>query len=256
MKKILTVLFCLAVLAGAFLFFSQMKTAPAVDANPASHAGDNFSVTPATQKISHKDSSSTVDLEYPELSFSGVSAPIAQKINDAIAADTLAYEKDFFTQVQDFAADIAALPPEAPRESEAFRRYQVFLSSKFGTVSILYSDEQMFPGYAHPVNYFDSAIYDVRTGSLITLDTLFQAGKEGELFNRFIAALTKKYSLTDDTYNLTADRLPPFSHFVVEDSGLHLYTDQDSILAHVDGSADVLIPWTSLQDIISARFKK
>lgn len=214
-----------------------------------------FSLATTTVKISHSDTLATVDIEYPTISLLGISDGITEKMNAAIAADTIAAEKDFFTEVEGAQKGMASLPPEVPRDSEFYRRSQVFSSAKFGAVSVLYSDEKAFPGDAHPANTFDSAIYDAQTGGVIRPESIVLPGKLSELYARFVTLLGTKYGLTDDNYNLTPERLPQFSHLVIEDSGLHLYADQDSILAHVDGPADAILPWYFLNDISSPRFK-
>ena len=255
-KNLLIVSLLVIIAAGAgYLFWQSGYFPPAASSTPKPGAAA-FAATAATQKISHNDAEATVDIEYPELSISGVPERFVSKMNADIASGTIAFEKDFFDQVSVSQADMASLPAEVPRDSEAYRRFKVFSSPAFGTVSVLYSDEEMFPGDAHPANFFHSAVYDVLTGKPLADTDIVSAANAAELYQRFITALAQKYSLTDDDYNLTADRLPQFSHFIVEDSGLHLYADQDSILAHVDGPADALVPWNNLSDIVAARFRK
>ncbi len=256
MKKSLYAIAALILIGLSIWLFLAAPKIPAPQDSAVATPPAGFALATTTIRISHDDSLATVDIEYPKLSLSGVSDAVVLRINDDIAAQAILYEKEFFTQVQGFQSNAADLPPEAPRDSEYYRRYQAFASPRFGIVSVLYSDEQAFPGYAHPSSYFDAENYDAQTGNIVSLESMIQPGKLPELYQRFIAALRQKYSLPADTYNLTADRLPPFSHFIVEDAGLHLYADQDSILAHVEGPADASLPWADLSDIVSLRFKR
>ncbi len=211
-----------------------------------------------TQKnISYSKADATVDIKYPELMISGVPAAAVAKINSSIAADALAYENDFLKQVVESKGQLSGLPPEiANAPSEAFRRYQIFASADFGTISILYSDEQGFPGNAHPTRFFSAAIYDISTGDSISEQGIAAPGKLDSLYQLLAVALKNKYSLADDTYGLDPKIFPQFSKLIPEDSGVHAYVNQDTILSNAEGPADVLVPWTQLQGIVSARFTK
>jgi hypothetical protein len=231
---------------------SDKKTAFSVHEEPIAFTGDTDLVLKQI-KESNKKLMYEIDAHYPQII--GGSNPNFEKFNQVVRASVT-------KRVAGFRKDLAPKegeepPPEGSMGSNLGVSYQVMLAQD-DLISVEFDIENYYQGAAHPNTFTEVVNYDLKNGKQLKLADLFKPGAKylQAIANYSIADLKKqakdKGLLDEEIQNGAAPTAKNYQSWTITRKGLGINFDAYQVGPYAAGPQYVLVPYSSLKDLINA----
>jgi len=231
---------------------SDKKTAFSVHEEPIAFTGDTDLVLKQI-KESNKKLMYEIDAHYPQIT--GGSNPNFEKFNQVVRASVT-------KRVGGFRKDLAPKegeepPPEGSMGSDLGVSYQVMLAQD-DLISVEFDIENYYQGAAHPNTFTEVVNYDLKNGKPLKLADLFKPGAKylQAIANYCIADLKKqakdKGLLDEEIQNGAAPNAKNYQSWTITRKGLGINFDAYQVGPYAAGPQYVLVPYSSLKDLINA----
>lgn len=230
---------------------SDKKTAFSVHEEPITFTGD-VDLVAKQIKESNKKLMYEIDARYPQLT--GGSNPNFEKFNQAVRAPVM-------KEVAGFKKAMAPEEDEEPRPegsmgSDLNVSYEVALAQD-DLISVGFSIGSYYQGAAHPNTVSDVVNYDLKNGKPLKLADLFKPGAKylQAIADYCIADLKKqgkdKGLLDEEIQNGAAPNAKNYRSWTIAKKGLGIYFDAYQVGPYAAGPQYVLVPYSSLKDVIN-----
>lgn len=238
---------------------SDKKTAFSLHEEPIAFTG---AVEIAAKRIkeNNKKLKYEIDAEYPQLT--GSTDPNFEKFNQATRALVLRKVSDFRKDMAPQPGEEASLDsPDMTSEgmgSDLGIGYSVALA-RDDLISIQFSVGSYYKGAAHPNSYSEVVNFDLKSGKQIRLADIFKPG------SKFLQAIStysiqdlkkqsteKLDSLLDDDWiqRGAGPKADNYKNWSITQKGLVITFDSYQVGPYAAGSQKVLVPYSTLKDII------
>jgi hypothetical protein len=228
------------------------KTAFSVHEEPISFTGD-VDLVAKQIKENNKKLMYEIDARYPQLT--GGSNPNFEKFNSVVRAPVL-------KEVAGFKKAMAPEEGEEPRPegsmgSDLNVSYDVALAQD-DLISVGYSIGSYYQGAAHPNTVSDAVNYDLKNGKPLKLADLFKPGaKYLQVIADYCIADLKKQGkekglLDEEIQNGAAPNAKNYRSWTITRKGLGINFDAYQVGPYAAGPQYVLVPYSSLKDLINA----
>jgi hypothetical protein len=230
---------------------SDKKTSFSVHEEPIVFTGD-VDLVAKQIKESNKKLNYEIDARYPQLT--GGSNPNFEKFNQVVRAAVT-------KRVAGFKKDMAPEegeepPPEGSMGSDLSVGYDVGLAQD-DLISVQFSVGSYYQGAAHPNTFTEVINYDLKNGKLLKLADLFKPGAKylQAIANYCIADLKKqakdKGLMDDEIQNGAAANAKNYQSWTITRKGLGINFDAYQVGPYAAGPQYVLVPYSSLKDVIN-----
>lgn len=230
---------------------SDKKTSFSVHEEPIVFTGD-VDLAAKQIKESNKKLNYEIDARYPQLT--GGSNPNFEKFNQVVRASVT-------KRVAGFKKDMAPEegeepPPEGSMGSDLNVGYDVGLAQD-DLISVQFSVGSYYQGAAHPNTFTEVVNYDLKNGKQLKLADLFKPGAKylQAIANYCIADLKKQAKdkgLTDEEIqNGAAANAKNYQSWTITRKGLGINFDAYQVGPYAAGPQYVLVPYSSLKDVIN-----
>jgi hypothetical protein len=230
---------------------SDKKTSFSVHEEPIVFTGD-VDLVAKQIKESNKKLNYEIDARYPQLT--GGSNPNFEKFNQVVRASVT-------KRVAGFKKDMAPEegeepPPEGSMGSDLNVGYDVGLAQD-DLISVQFSVGSYYQGAAHPNTFTEVINYDLKNGKLLKLADLFKPGAKylQAIANYCIADLKKqakdKGLMDDEIQNGAAANAKNYQSWTITRKGLGINFDAYQVGPYAAGPQYVLVPYSSLKDVIN-----
>lgn len=199
----------------------------------------------------------TINLEYPVFT-DGFDNEVIQKVNDTIFATvrtiSLSIKREFEDQYGSSNGSNIYIPVE-PLLYESGVTVSAELD-KLPFVNIVHTGYE-YSGGAHGITVIKSEVFDIKTGNEITLHYLFE-GDYLKTLSKLTLDEIKKKDPELKTFIFAEDGTLPnednFKVFTLMPDGMHIIFQDYQVGPYVLGSSEVVLSYSSLRNIISARY--
>ena len=227
------------------------KTAFSVHEEPITFTGD-VDLVAKQIKENNKKLMYEIDARYPQLT--GGSNPNFEKFNSVVRAPVL-------KEVAGFKKAMAPEEGEEPRPegsmgSDLNVSYDVALAQD-DLISVGYSIGSYYQGAAHPNTVSDAVNYDLKNGKPLKLADLFKPGaKYLQVIADYCIADLKKQGkekglLDEEIQNGAAPNAKNYRSWTITRKGLGINFDAYQVGPYAAGPQYVLVPYSSLKDLIN-----
>lgn len=231
---------------------SDKKTAFSLHEEPIAFSGD-VDVVAKQIKESNKKLNYEIDAQYPQLT--GGSNPNTEKFNQAARGFVTKQVADFRKNVTPKEGDEP--PPEGSMGSNIGVSYVVQLAQD-DLISVEFDVEDYYQGAAHPNTFTEVVNYDLKNGKQLKLADLFKPGAKylPAIANYCIADLKKqakeKGLEASEIENGAAANAKNYRSWTITRKGLGVNFDAYQVGPYAAGPQYVLVPYSSLKDVINA----
>lgn len=231
---------------------SDKKTAFSLHEEPIAFSGD-VDVVAKQIKESNKKLNYEIDAQYPQLT--GGSNPNTEKFNQAARGFVTKQVADFRKNVTPKEGDEP--PPEGSMGSNIGVSYVVQLAQD-DLISVEFDVEDYYQGAAHPNTFTEVVNYDLKNGKQLKLADLFKPGAKylPAIANYCIADLKKqakeKGLEVSEIENGAAANAKNYRSWTITRKGLGVNFDAYQVGPYAAGPQYVLVPYSSLKDVINA----
>jgi len=235
---------------------SDKKIAFSLHELPIAFTG-NAEVVSKPIKESNKKSKYEVDAQYPQIT--GGSNPNFEKFNQAARSLVTNKIADFKKEMNE---PTEGEPPatEETQGSDITISYDVALAQD-DLISIKFDVGSYFAGAAHPNSYSEVLNYDLKNGKLLKLSDLFKPGaKYLATISSYAISDLKKQSkskgsgeMLDDASIESGAKSDPknYESWTIGKTGLGFHFDPYQVGPYAAGPQSVLVPYSSLKDLIN-----
>jgi len=230
---------------------SDKKTAFSVHEEPITFTGD-VDLVAKQIKESNKKLMYEIDARYPQLT--GGSNPNFEKFNQVVRAPVMKEVAGFKKAMAPDEAEEAR--PEGSMGSDLNVSYDVALAQD-DLISVGFSIGSYYQGAAHPNTVSDVVNYDLKNGKPLKLADLFKPGAKylQAIANYCIADLKKqgkdKGLLDEEIQNGAAPNAKNYQNWTITKKGLGINFDAYQVGPYAAGPQYVLVPYSSLKDLIN-----
>lgn len=248
--KVILIAFLCLVIGGAAAALWLLPDPVKIDIS-RERPGDSVPETPPqvlTRNFNENTAAYLVEVEYPELQ-GLANASIQARVNNEIKARVYGRIAAFHAQGSQFPAD--AFPEGAFGQSVLAANYDTSLIGKnFFSAIIIYSDYTA--GAAHPAGYAEVFNYDLRNGSVVTLDQVLRdldpsAGtlqRLGQYIRQdLVRQLGDDPGSVDLINNGAAPNLENYKNFNLGREGLLIFFDPYQVAPFAAGTLEVEVPY-------------
>src|SRR6185369_1017167 len=230
---------------------SAKKTAFSIHEEPVAFTGDVDLVLKQI-KESNKKLMYEIDARYPQLT--GGSNPNFEKFNQVMRSAATKRVAEFKKDMTPAEGEEAR--PEGSMGSDLNVSYEVALAQD-DLISIQFSVGSYYQGAAHPNTFTEVVNYDLKNGKQLKLADLFKPGAKylQEIANYCIADLKKqakdKGLLDDEIQKGAAPNAKNYQSWTITRKGLGINFDAYQVGPYAAGPQFVLVPYSSLKDVIN-----
>jgi hypothetical protein len=232
---------------------SEKLTAFSVHEEPISFLGET-EIVGKQIKESNKKLMYEIDAQYPQIT--GGNNPNFEKFNQAaralVTSKVVAFKKDMTPK-----AGEEEPRPEGSMGSYVDSGYNVGLAQD-DLISIQFGYNSYYQGAAHPNNYSEVLNYDLKNGKQLKLGDLFKPGaKYLQAIATYCIADLKKQdakdkTLTDEEIEKGAAASPKnYQNWTITKKGLGINFDAYQVGSYAAGPQYVLVPYSTLKDLIN-----
>ena len=230
---------------------SDKKTAFSVHEEPIAFTGD-VDLVAKQIKESNKKLMYDIDARYPQLT--GGNNPNFEKFNQVVRAPVTMEVAGFKKAMAPEASEEPR--PEGSMGSDLNVSYEVALAQD-DLISVAFSIGSYYQGAAHPNTVTDVVNYDLKNGKPLKLADLFKPGAKylQAIADYCIADLKKqgkdKGLLDEEIQNGAAPQAKNYQSWTITKKGLGISFDAYQVGPYAAGPQYVLVPYSSLKDIIN-----
>lgn len=238
---------------------SDKKTAFSLHEEPIEFSG-GVEIVARQIKANNKKLKYEIDVQYPQLSGSG--SPNYEKFNQMVRGLVTKKVAAFKEEMAPSADDQP--PTESSAESmgsDLTIAYTIALA-KDDLISVLFDVGSYSAGAAHPNSYSEVVNFDLKNGKLLKLADLFQPrSKHLQSIAAYCIADLKKQekqkgedSMLDDDWiqRGAGPDTENYSSWTIGKKGLGIIFDSYQVAAYAAGPQHVLVPYSTLKDLIKA----
>lgn len=239
--------------------FAEEPVTPAVpdqnEARETLYFGENLKLAPKTEQEDSKEKYYTIKVNYPQIEGDNLSAnekQFNQVVSDLANQEIVQFKKYVAADM----VHMQTLPDELKHNSFQMDYDIDVVKSKSGSIiSVRLSNEGFQAGRAHPYHNHRVINFDLGTGKVITLDSLF---KPRSKYLSIIANYSKTKldeKLKDKSFiaNGTKAEAKNFKNWNVENDAILITFDEYQVAPYVYGAQEVEIPYEVLKSVISPK---
>jgi hypothetical protein len=253
MKKIITLLAVLAQFSlSPFASICHAANNNSADDRQAVYISDDLKIVPVVQREKNAQYHSTINASFPQISATTIT-PHTKEFNRVIRKAALSQIQQFNNYVREDYSHLQTLPLELQNNSLRMDYdINILQPGNAALVSVRLAVQGMQAGHAHPYHNFVSINFDLNTGKVLTLKSLFRHhAKYLELFSgyanqRLAAKLHDRWMIDSGT----RPKLKNFAVWNIQTTGILITFPEYQVAPYVYGAQEVEVPYELLQDML------